>query len=252
MFFVLSKLLYGLVSPLSWVFYALFWGIFSKRHRRRALTTALVLLYLISNDFLVNALLRVWEGSSPKSIVGAYDTAIILTGGMVSEGSKSGEEYSFGPASDRLLQPLLLYKKGRIKRILISGGEAKLSESKIFPDEGRIAADFLSLCGVPASAVERESRSRNTHENARYSAELLRRRPQQRILLVTSAFHMHRASACFAKAGLMVTPYPVDFRAGPAKVLPGQFWPSEEALERFNRLVHEWVGFVTYRIFGYC
>ncbi|MCY7353457.1 MAG: YdcF family protein [Cytophagaceae bacterium] len=251
MFFVLSKLLYGLVSPLSWVFYALIWAVFSRRYRRRAVLVAMAILYLGSTDFLVSRLLRGWE-DDPVELTGKpYDVAIILTGGILSEGSRSREDYSFGPSSDRLLQPLLLYKKGRIKRILISGGEAKISEG-IFPDEGQIAADFLKACGVDSSAIRREGRSRNTYENARYTAELLRKQPQQRLLLVTSALHMKRATACFRHAGLTVTPYPVDFRSGPTGIAPGQFWPSEEALERFNRLVHEWVGYFTYRVLGYC
>jgi uncharacterized SAM-binding protein YcdF (DUF218 family) len=46
-----------------------------------------------------------------------------------------------------------------------------------------------------------ETRSRNTRENARYSAQLLDARKMHHILLVTSALHMERAMGEFSAQG---------------------------------------------------
>jgi uncharacterized SAM-binding protein YcdF (DUF218 family) len=163
------------------------------------------------------------------------------------------EHPSFGPASDRLLQPLLLFRRGQVRQILISGGSGKLTGPDLFPDENQVAADFLMTCGVDSSRIWRETRSRNTAENARFTARQFGRMlAGKRLLLVTTAFHERRAVACFAKAGLRVTPYPVDFRAGPPAWAVRSFWPSTDALDLFDRLVREWVGYVTYRLVGYC
>lgn len=247
MFFALSKLLYGLVSPLSWVIYPLLWAVFRPRHRRRGVLTALVILLLVSNDFLVSAALRWWEGT-PAALPAAppFDVAIVLTGGIVGDATGATGRPSFGPTSDRLLQPLLLVREGRVRHVLISGGSGKLFGAGLYPDEGRVAADFLQTVGVAPGRIFRETASRNTHENARFTARLLRERfPNGRYLLVTTAFHMRRAMACFRREGIDVTPYPVDFRAGPASAAAATFWPSAEALDHFDRLVREWVGYLT-------
>lgn len=255
MFFALSKLLYGLVSPLSWVVYPLLWALFVPRHRRRGVIAALVTLWLVSNDFLVSEALRWWEGD-PVSVEKAppFDVGIVLTGGIVSDGSAEVGRPSFGPTADRLLQPLLLMREGKIRNVLISGGSGKLFGAGLYPDEGQVAADFLKTVGIAPERIFRETRSRNTHENAQFSARILRQRfPNGRYLLVTTAFHRRRASACFRKAGIEATAFPVDFRRGPRTFnLAESVLPSAEALVRFDYLVHEWVGYLTYRVMGYC
>jgi len=253
MFFLLSKLVYALIAPLSWVVYAFLWAWLSRRHRRRAVLLGLVLLYVISNPLLVSGLLRSWEGS-PVSIDAQppFDMAIVLTGGIVGEGAPNQRTASFGPAADRLLQPILLWKQGRVRQLLISGGSGRVQAITFYPDEGRFAAEVARSFGVDSGKVWLEPNSRNTYENAQFSAKLLRRRSAtQRLLLVTSAMHLPRATACFEKAGLHVTPYPVDFRAGPSVVTLSSFWPSGESLVQFSYLFKEWVGFLTYRVMGY-
>jgi uncharacterized SAM-binding protein YcdF (DUF218 family) len=255
MFFALSKLLYGLISPLSWVVYPLLWGVLVPRHRRRAMLASASILFVISNDFLVSEALRWWEGP-PVTLAGQtpFDVAIVLTGGIVGEGSARADQPSFGPTTDRLLQPLLLLKAGAVQNVLISGGSGKLFGTGLYPDEGRVAADFLKNVGISPTHIYREDASRNTYENAQFSARMLRQRfPKGRFLLVTTAFHLRRAAACFRKAGVEFTPYPVDFRSGPRTVnLAESIWPNAEALARFDFLVHEWVGYLTYRAVGYC
>lgn len=54
--------------------------------------------------------------------------------------------------------------------------------------------------------VEYEEKSRNTAENATFAKEVLKPKPGDRWLLVTSAFHMPRAVGSFRKAGFDVIP----------------------------------------------
>ena len=72
---------------------------------------------------------------------------------------------------------------------------------------------FARLGGDPAR-VYMETRPRTTSEDALYSAALLKPKPSERWLLVTSALHMPRAVGCFRAAGFQVEPYPVEFRTG--------------------------------------
>ena len=71
-----------------------------------------------------------------------------------------------------------------------------------------------------------------------------------RIRLLTSALHMSRSAAVFRSAGFDVCPVPVDRQA-----IPDVPWfylvPQTTALRKFDQMLHEWVGFLFYRLKGY-
>ena len=63
--------------------------------------------------------------------------------------------------------------------------------------------------GVDAVLIERERASRNTRENARFTARLLESRGVRRVTLVTCEWHLPRAAALFREHGLDVEAVPV-------------------------------------------
>ncbi|MCU7820711.1 YdcF family protein [Kitasatospora sp. DSM 101779] len=83
--------------------------------------------------------------------------------------------------------------------LVVSGGKGtgeQLSEAEAM---ARYAADR----GVPAAAVLREDRSRNTAENLRFSDRLMRQhRPDYRCTVVTSNFHVLRTAVEARRAGV--------------------------------------------------
>src|SRR6185436_19436748 len=100
----------------------------------------------------------------------------------------------------RLFQALELYHRGRLKKIMFSGGSGSIR----YPNhkEGLYVKKYLQTIHIPDSALIIESESKNTLENARFSKKILDSlKLNGSILLVTSAFHMPRALACFKKAG---------------------------------------------------
>jgi uncharacterized SAM-binding protein YcdF (DUF218 family) len=107
---------------------------------------------------------------------------------------------------------------------------------------------FARLGGDPAR-IYRESRPRTTSEDALYAAALLKPKPSERWLLVTSALHMPRAVGCFRTAGFHVEPYPVEFRTDQAHPFT-TFAPGSEALNRLDMAAKEWIGLVAYRLTG--
>lgn len=68
---------------------------------------------------------------------------------------------------------------------------------------------WLRAAGIPDSRITWEPHSRTTAENARFAVPILHPRPGRPWLLVTSAWHMRRADACFRRAGFHVKPHPV-------------------------------------------
>src|SRR5215213_3409990 len=93
MFFILSKILYYLVMPLTWILAALLLALFAKREkiRRRSLIMATLLVAFFTNPFLTNEAFLLWEHPpTPVSKVQQYDAAIILTG-FTSQGKSPGD-----------------------------------------------------------------------------------------------------------------------------------------------------------------
>lgn len=159
-----------------------------------------------------------------------------------------------GDQADRLGQALFLYKTGRVQKILISGGSSDLlfmgHEAR---EEGQEAMRFLQLAGVPTRDLLWETRSRNTRENALFSARVLRRQYNtDRCVVVTSAFHMRRALACFRRAGLRPTPFAGAYLQQPGHlVIADLLVPHEQTFADAMHLIKECVGYVTYAVMGY-
>ena len=108
------------------------------------------------------------------------------------------------------------------------------------------------MAGVPDSLVLTEEKSRNTHENAQFTAILLQQHPElNKLLLVTSAFHIRRAKGCFANEGLQPETFATDFYTSDRSFTPDRFMPYEGALYHWQKLIHEMLGYVTYDAVGY-
>ena len=78
--------------------------------------------------------------------------------------------------------------------------------------EAETAKPLLVTLGVAEARLILETKSRDTHENAAFTRDLVKPKPGEIWILVTSASHMPRAVGAFRKAGWTVLPYPVDYR----------------------------------------
>lgn len=209
-------------------------------------------MLLLSNPFLSNEAWRAWE-VNPVSVqeVNNYDAAIILTG-VTGAREDIPDRILTHKGADRFLHPLQLYRLGKIKKFIVTGGNGRvLTDLEVEANQiGRV----LQMAGVPREDIILEGNSRNTRENAANTAHLLQKHPEwNRLLLVTSAFHMRRAAACFNKADLQVTPYSADFYAYERRFTPDELIiPSVGAFNGWHLLIHEVTGFIVYKILGYC
>ena len=101
--------------------------------------------------------------------------------------------------------------------MVFTGGSGSLiAEAK----EAPAARELLIELGVDPARIIVEDKSRNTEENAQFTAAIVPPEPKQRWLLVTSAFHMPRAIGVFEKAGFNVVADPVAYRS----LGPGNGW----------------------------
>jgi uncharacterized SAM-binding protein YcdF (DUF218 family) len=132
-------------------------------------------------------------------------------------------------------------------KIVFTGGSGRLFGGA---SEADVVLRLFESFGIAPERVILESRSRNTVENARFTKELVRPQPDERWLLVTSAYHMPRAIGVFRRQDFAVQAYPVDFRTvGPADLLT--LFPMLSAgLHRTDAALHEWIGLVAYWLSG--
>lgn len=251
MFFFISKILHALINPIVWVFIILTINFFNKRNKKKLIIIAFTLLYVFSNSFLLDEAFRFYEERSinPLKETQQYDVAIILGGGTSYDNDLQLEQ--FHSSIDRLLHGVQLYHTGKAKKIMVVGGSGSISRPE--EREGLILYNFLIKSGIPKQDIIVESSSKNTHENAVNTAEILNKEFKYgKFLLITSGYHMPRAKRCFQKAGIIVTPFSVDQYAGKRKYfLDHLFIPNAQALANWNIILHEWLGYISYKIVGY-
>jgi uncharacterized SAM-binding protein YcdF (DUF218 family) len=137
----------------------------------------------------------------------------------------------------RTVHGVRLWRQGRAPILLFTGGPTAASRGE---PVAAAMADLAATFGVPRHAIEIESRSRNTWENAVMTAERLRARGTVRVVVVTDGIHMRRAEASFWKAGLTVERSSVP-----------QSCVSSSNLAMLRSAVHEYAGWVYYRLKGW-
>jgi uncharacterized SAM-binding protein YcdF (DUF218 family) len=255
MFYFLSKAIDFLIMPFSIFLILSLAGFLSKNAKRRKilLSIAFVWLFLISNSYLVNKAFNWWEyrHTNISSIGKIYDVGIVLSGGLTGVSPEGSDHPSIGSHGDRFLQAFLLYKAGKIKKILITGTSSArlLNQGK---GETRQAAELLVQWGVSSEDIILEERARNTRENALYSAGILKSKfPGGSYLLITSAFHIRRSVRCFNKSGMTVTPFATDFYGSQNQSLRDLLILDPGAIARLDLLWHEWTGYLIYKMVGY-
>jgi uncharacterized SAM-binding protein YcdF (DUF218 family) len=245
MFFIASKLLAFLSKPMIWIFFLFLGSLIFKNKRRRLLITSLVFLYFFTNGFIADSFSRIWETPRfhPTEI---YDVGIVLGG--IADYDNITQAHNFNKNADRIMDAQQLYHQGKITKILISGGSGWLFNDGYI--EANAMRDYLLLNQIPSEDILIENTSRNTKENAFNSAKVLQKEYSNgKFLLITSANHMKRSQFCFKKAGIRTTAFPTDCTTSYTNFgIEYLFLPRVDALEVWENLIHEWIGYIVYRI----
>jgi uncharacterized SAM-binding protein YcdF (DUF218 family) len=257
-FFVLSKLLDIFLSPYTWGLVllgaAVPWRARAARkwRRRRYLGAAgLAILLVASSAPVANAvqwrLEHATVGTYREDVV--YD-AVVLLGGVVEEdASASSGQPSYNDNVERLVITYRLLREGKARVAIVSG--ATINPKLAAFGEAVMLARQLEEWGIAKDRIIIEDRALNTRDNAVYSERIVRERGFERVLIVTSAFHMLRAAECFAAVGMKVDTLPVDFRARERGVPLGDWIPRAQSLAVTSAMMREVFGRLVYRVQGY-
>jgi len=256
MYNLASKLIAPLFDPFTLavllaIAALLFWK--RKRLALRLLIASILTLVVFSTAFVPNLLVRSLE--DPYRDAGVDVTpaqAIVVLGGTLRMPSPRHRLTALIDSTDRLLEAFRLYRAGKAPLVFCSGGNNPLGGPAGQLPESTWMARLLEEWSVPATAIQVESGSINTRENALLSYRALAPRGIRRIILVTSAMHMTRAAAAFRKAGFEVLAVPADFRTGWGDApLLSRFLPAPDNLRNAEEALREWLGILVYRLRGW-
>ena len=102
------------------------------------------------------------------------------------------------------------------------------------------------------AAINREELSEETlNQLSQYCLRTNFNAPNPKFLLVTSAWHMKRSMGCYSKAKINVTAFAVDSQVGQKYFHIDRFMPNPNNFGKWQILIHEVFGFITYKASGY-
>ncbi len=116
----------------------------------------------------------------------------------------------------RAFDAIYIWRHAQFRTLLVSGDG---TEQTVKP--------LLVANGIPESSIVVENHATSTEENVQLAKPLLAALPQPYVLM-TSDYHIYRASRCFAKAGV-----------------PVQTLPAPDVLKRANSPLLRWDAFWT-------
>ena len=235
------------LSPFNWIIVLLIGAYFirKKNLKKASIILAACLFIIFGNPWLLNVYARSWQ---PKVVsinsLPVYSCGIV-TGGFASPGA-DGDGY-FNISSDRFIQAVKLYRLGKIKQVLVSGGNGK-RDDKNFREAAWVKTQLVDF-GVPDSVILVEDHSDNTQDNAVNSKHLLDSlRLPPPYLLITSAFHLPRASLIFRKNGLAVDSFPCNYTEGMDSFSLDDLLARPSVLLSWDMYLKEAVGYAWYGI----
>jgi uncharacterized SAM-binding protein YcdF (DUF218 family) len=241
--FLLTKFLTAVVMPpMSLLLLALLALMLIKRWptvARLTLWLSISGLFLLSLPMVSQGLVALLD-APPLDAKGAKSAQaiMILGGGLIRDTPEYGDTLS-ATSLARTRYGVKLAKEFKLP-ILVTGGQVFGGQ----PEAEVMAATMANEFGAPARWIEK--RSRNTAENARFSAELLQADKIRTVILVTDDTHMRRALAHCEAAGLFCYSAPVSITSHVSDSWIEQL-PNAGAMYASSVALHELLGNIMLR-----
>ena len=226
------------------------------RHRWLAFL-GLGVVWLAATPLAGNAALRWIEDGQQRDLESSAppaDMIVVLSGGRhPAPGPAHVSEWN---DADRFFAGVALWEAGKAPTLVFTGGGSSLRPEA--PTEGEILRDTALRLGVDGASIVVTGRVATTEDEADALACMLAggEVPEvgaqaRRILLVTSAFHLPRATVVFERRGFEVEGFPVDFQSTDAR-RPSltALLPSSTSLRNTEMAWRELIGRAVARLSG--
>lgn len=219
-----------------------------KTARLSKMLPVILLIYLLSISAVSDRLIKPLEDYYPQPPVSelkeARAIAVLGGGSLGGVPDFDGEGQISAFAANRHLMGLRLHRV--LKLPLIFSGGIVFEENG---NEADIFARLLKASGVEDRYLLLDNKSRNTVENARFTKQLCQQKGFQKIILVTSAYHMPRSVALFRREGMDVIPYPTDYMTNQKLVLDAfAFTPNHSSVSLTAIAMKEYLGILALKM----
>ena len=241
MFFLFKKIISALVlPPTSLILLALVGVWVSKKHPKTGRTLAtlsLASLLILSLPVVGNALLQSLETTPPINEAQLKDiqAIVILGGGKNNKAPEFGNEDTVNRWTLQRLRYGAYMQQQTGKPILVTGGGLFGERPEADAMAETLQRDFH------VKDIWTEDQSKDTAENAAYSATILKQHGIERIAIISQAWHLPRAITLFEQQGLIVYPAPTGYTHDDNE--PVIRWlPKASALDKSATALKEYLG----------
>ena len=223
----------------------------SNRRLARITGSACLFLSLFGGTPLSAWLLARLEHPTSMASLPTRADAIVVLGGSYSASQAEPAGFKVNSAFDRITTGLALVDRGISTNLVLGGGIDPVAEPRIHDSEA--LRPWLER-RIPANVrIRIIDSSATTREEAIHFAPMATREQWTRIVLVTSASHLPRATAAFRSEGIQVIPMACAFE-GHARLNSHNRWtliPNTGDLRLAGMWFHEQVGSLYYRLRGW-
>jgi len=218
-----------------------------RRCSRVLLALALILLLTVGCGLLPIWLLARLQSAytADTPVAWGQRNAIVLLGAGTVRAAGGNEVEASLFAYGRISKAAELYREcrqaGRTCKVEVSGGDAR----GLGQPEAAVYVGDLQRLGVDAADLLLEPRSMNTWQNAQFSGPLLKIYGADRVLLVSSGYHLRRGMLYFAHFGIHAVPVRADYVDGVWSWLPLSY-----NFAMADLALHEYAGIARYHVYN--
>jgi uncharacterized SAM-binding protein YcdF (DUF218 family) len=203
-----------------------------RAYRKARRRVAKIAVLLIGAYVLVFETPFIWLVAEPLRVGASPEPAdaIVVFAGGVGESGKAGGGYQ-----ERVKQAVDLYRAGYASHMIFSSGYSFAFR------EAEVMRDLALAHGVPAEAIVLETHAANTYENVVFARRILDRQGWERILLVSSPYHIRRALLTWHRTAPAVSVVPTP-------VPQSQFYSHGRGatLDQIQGILHEYLAIALY------
>jgi uncharacterized SAM-binding protein YcdF (DUF218 family) len=238
--FIVKKIISVFLMPftfsLIFILLGLYFLWFTKKQKRGKVLVSAGFFSLIIFSFapIINPLLSDLERNSSIYDGSRVEFVVVLGCGHYSNPKLPLSSHLISQSLTRLCEGIKILRENRGSKLILSGYSGL---NDMIPNAVVMKNVAISL-GVDPSLIITEPRPRDTIEEAKYISEIVK---EKEFALVTSAFHMRRASAIFKRRGLNFVTAPTYY------IVKGEnhsLVPRAGTISNSHTLISEYLGYM--------
>ena len=255
LYFYLSKILALFLSPINFLFIfmliSFFINIFFKKNIFKymiffSLTFIIFFSFFPIGSYLIKYLEKNYV---QNKIINNVDAIVVLAGSENIINTSKLKKLDLHESAERLITFVELANKFKDSKLIYLGGRPYINNKNIL-SESEVAKIFFNNINFDTNRIIFLDNSRNTIENLQILSDYNKNQNLNKILLITSAFHMNRSLLIANKLKLNLIPYAVDFQSNYGDNLENKWqgFSVSNNLKKIDLAFRELIGYFVAKI----